>query len=116
MLVAVVKTCHSSISTVRLLLQPKTSRSYVPISNITKRSFLTSSHSADTLATPSSPDLRYHVVIFLSFRRTDRFITVLFSISICPLAHLCAYNIKPNVKHRSSQGSVVYVLKMYALV
>lgn len=112
MLVAVVKTCHSSISTVRLLLQPKTSRSYVPISNITKRSFLTSSHSADTLATPSSPDLRYHVVIFLSFRH----ITVLFSISICPLAHLCAYNIKPNVKYRSSQGSVVYVLRMYALV
>ncbi|XP_006796825.1 calmodulin-regulated spectrin-associated protein 1a isoform X6 [Neolamprologus brichardi] len=45
------------IRDVRLLLQPKTSRSYVPISNITKRSFLTSSHSADTLATPSSPDL-----------------------------------------------------------
>uniref|UniRef100_A0A669E7D0 Calmodulin regulated spectrin-associated protein 1a n=1 Tax=Oreochromis niloticus TaxID=8128 RepID=A0A669E7D0_ORENI len=89
---------------VRLLLQPKTSRSYVPISNITTRSFLTSSHSADTLATPTSPDLRYHVVIFLSFRRTDRFITVLFSISICPLAHLCAYNIKPKVKHRFSQG------------
>uniref|UniRef100_A0AAX7TSC2 Calmodulin regulated spectrin-associated protein 1a n=1 Tax=Astatotilapia calliptera TaxID=8154 RepID=A0AAX7TSC2_ASTCA len=48
------------IRDVRLLLQPKTSRSYVPISNITKRSFLTSSHSADTLATPTSPDLRYH--------------------------------------------------------
>ncbi|XP_026029228.1 calmodulin-regulated spectrin-associated protein 1a isoform X6 [Astatotilapia calliptera] len=45
------------IRDVRLLLQPKTSRSYVPISNITKRSFLTSSHSADTLATPTSPDL-----------------------------------------------------------
>ncbi|XP_030598222.1 calmodulin-regulated spectrin-associated protein 1a isoform X2 [Archocentrus centrarchus] len=45
------------IRDLRLLLQPKSSRSYVPISNITKRSFLTSSHSADALATPTSPDL-----------------------------------------------------------
>uniref|UniRef100_A0AAQ5X5L0 Calmodulin regulated spectrin-associated protein 1a n=1 Tax=Amphiprion ocellaris TaxID=80972 RepID=A0AAQ5X5L0_AMPOC len=37
---------------------PKSSRSYVPISNVTKRSFLTSSSSADVLTTPLSPDLR----------------------------------------------------------
>ncbi|XP_068429699.1 calmodulin-regulated spectrin-associated protein 1a isoform X3 [Clinocottus analis] len=42
---------------VRLLLQPKTSRSHVPISNVTKRSFLTSSNSADILTLSSSPDL-----------------------------------------------------------
>ncbi|XP_069025492.1 LOW QUALITY PROTEIN: calmodulin-regulated spectrin-associated protein 1a [Embiotoca jacksoni] len=44
------------IKDVRLLLQPKTSRSYVPISNVTKRSFLSSSNSADMLSTPPSPD------------------------------------------------------------
>ncbi|KAG7241193.1 hypothetical protein INR49_025936 [Caranx melampygus] len=38
-------------------LRPKGSRSHVPISNITKRSFLTSSNSADVLTTPPSPDL-----------------------------------------------------------
>uniref|UniRef100_A0A8C9Z1M1 Calmodulin regulated spectrin-associated protein 1a n=1 Tax=Sander lucioperca TaxID=283035 RepID=A0A8C9Z1M1_SANLU len=37
------------IRDVRLLLQPKSSRSHIPISNITKRSFLTSSNSADIL-------------------------------------------------------------------
>ncbi|XP_056258808.1 LOW QUALITY PROTEIN: calmodulin-regulated spectrin-associated protein 1a [Seriola aureovittata] len=45
------------IRDVRLLLQPKGSRSHVPISNVTKRSFLTSSNSADVLTTPPSPDL-----------------------------------------------------------
>ncbi|KAM7368810.1 hypothetical protein PAMP_013117 [Pampus punctatissimus] len=45
------------IRDVRLLLQPKSSRPHIPISNVTKRSFLTSSSSADVLATPPSPDL-----------------------------------------------------------
>ncbi|XP_030004806.1 calmodulin-regulated spectrin-associated protein 1a isoform X12 [Sphaeramia orbicularis] len=45
------------IRDVRLLLQPKSSRSHVPISNATKRSFLTSSSSAETLTPPKSPDL-----------------------------------------------------------
>ncbi|XP_008304892.1 calmodulin-regulated spectrin-associated protein 1-B-like, partial [Stegastes partitus] len=45
------------VKDVRLLLQPKSSRSYVPISNVTKRSFMTSSNSADVLTTPPSPDL-----------------------------------------------------------
>ncbi|XP_076613362.1 calmodulin-regulated spectrin-associated protein 1a isoform X4 [Chaetodon auriga] len=45
------------IRDVRLLLQPKSSRPHVAISNVTKRSFLTSSNSADTLTTPPSPDL-----------------------------------------------------------
>ncbi|KAL3042076.1 hypothetical protein OYC64_020097 [Pagothenia borchgrevinki] len=42
---------------VRLLLQPKSSRSNIPISNVTKRSFLTTSNSADMLTTSPSPDL-----------------------------------------------------------
>ncbi|TKS84786.1 Calmodulin-regulated spectrin-associated protein 1-B [Collichthys lucidus] len=46
------------IRDVRLLLQPKSSRPHAPISGVTKRSFLTSSNSADTLTTPTSPDLR----------------------------------------------------------
>ncbi|XP_040914808.1 calmodulin-regulated spectrin-associated protein 1a [Toxotes jaculatrix] len=45
------------IRDVRLLLQPKGSRPHAPISSVTKRSFLTSSHSADILTTPLSPDL-----------------------------------------------------------
>ncbi|XP_042251571.1 calmodulin-regulated spectrin-associated protein 1-B-like isoform X2 [Thunnus maccoyii] len=45
------------IRDVRLLLQPKSSRSHIPISNVTKRSFLTSSNSADVLTTPPSPDI-----------------------------------------------------------
>uniref|UniRef100_A0A3B5AII7 Calmodulin-regulated spectrin-associated protein 1-B-like n=1 Tax=Stegastes partitus TaxID=144197 RepID=A0A3B5AII7_9TELE len=45
---------------------PKSSRSYVPISNVTKRSFMTSSNSADVLTTPPSPDLRYHTVVEIS--------------------------------------------------
>ncbi|KAM9307092.1 calmodulin-regulated spectrin-associated protein 1a [Pholidichthys leucotaenia] len=45
------------VKDVRLLLQPKSSRSFVPISNVTKRSFLTPSHSADILTAPKSPDL-----------------------------------------------------------
>ncbi|KAM3600237.1 uncharacterized protein V6R79_019827 [Siganus canaliculatus] len=44
------------IRDVRLLLQPKSSRPHLPISNVTKRSFLPSSNSADALTTPSSPD------------------------------------------------------------
>ncbi|XP_054467888.1 calmodulin-regulated spectrin-associated protein 1a isoform X2 [Anoplopoma fimbria] len=44
------------IRDVRLLLQPKTSRSHIPISNVTKRSFLASSNSADILTTSPSPD------------------------------------------------------------
>ncbi|KAI4817032.1 hypothetical protein KUCAC02_009321 [Chaenocephalus aceratus] len=42
---------------VRLLLQPKSSRSNIPISNVTKHSFLTTSNSADMLTTSPSPDL-----------------------------------------------------------
>ncbi|KAK5852415.1 hypothetical protein PBY51_023884 [Eleginops maclovinus] len=42
---------------VRLLLQPKSSRSNIPLSNATKRSFLTTSNSADMLTTSASPDL-----------------------------------------------------------
>ncbi|KAM8828823.1 calmodulin-regulated spectrin-associated protein 1-B-like isoform 2-T4 [Spinachia spinachia] len=45
------------IRDVRLLLQPKTSRSHIPISNVTKRSFLPSSHSADISTAGPSPDL-----------------------------------------------------------
>ncbi|XP_037609206.1 calmodulin-regulated spectrin-associated protein 1-B-like isoform X2 [Sebastes umbrosus] len=45
------------IRDVRLLLQPKSSRSHIPISNVTKRSFLASSNSADVLTTSQSPDL-----------------------------------------------------------
>ncbi|XP_034458300.1 calmodulin-regulated spectrin-associated protein 1a isoform X5 [Hippoglossus hippoglossus] len=45
------------IRDVRLLLQPKASRSHTPISNVTKRSFLTSSNSADVLTMPQSSDL-----------------------------------------------------------
>nr|XP_046230552.1 calmodulin-regulated spectrin-associated protein 1a isoform X3 [Scatophagus argus] len=45
------------ITHVRLLLQPKGSRPHAPISNVTKRSFLPSSHSADNLTTPTSPEL-----------------------------------------------------------
>ncbi|XP_069369967.1 calmodulin-regulated spectrin-associated protein 1-B-like isoform X2 [Paralichthys olivaceus] len=45
------------IRDVRLLLQPKASRSHTPISNVTKRSFLTSSNSADVLTIPQSPEL-----------------------------------------------------------
>ncbi|XP_029920852.1 calmodulin-regulated spectrin-associated protein 1a isoform X3 [Myripristis murdjan] len=45
------------IKDVRLLLQPKSSRPHVPISSVTKRSFVTSSSSADILTTPPSPDL-----------------------------------------------------------
>lgn len=49
-------------SLVRMLLQPKGSRSHVRISNITKRSFLTSSNSADTLAVSPSPELKYYPI------------------------------------------------------
>nr|XP_020476829.1 calmodulin-regulated spectrin-associated protein 1-B-like isoform X3 [Monopterus albus] len=45
------------IRDVRLLLQPKSSRTHVPISSVTKRSFLTSSNSTDVLTTPPSPNL-----------------------------------------------------------
>ncbi|XP_058473097.1 calmodulin-regulated spectrin-associated protein 1a isoform X1 [Solea solea] len=45
------------ITDVRLLLKPKGSRSHVPTSTVTKRSFLTSSNSADVLTMPPSPDL-----------------------------------------------------------
>ncbi|XP_041665997.1 calmodulin-regulated spectrin-associated protein 1a isoform X2 [Cheilinus undulatus] len=45
------------IKDVRLLLQPKSSRSHVPISSVTKRSFIKSSSSADVLTTPPSPEL-----------------------------------------------------------
>ncbi|KAA0719725.1 Calmodulin-regulated spectrin-associated protein 1-B [Triplophysa tibetana] len=41
---------------VRASLQPKSCRPHVPISNATKRSFMTSSPSADSLATVVSPD------------------------------------------------------------
>ncbi|XP_047228980.1 calmodulin-regulated spectrin-associated protein 1a isoform X3 [Girardinichthys multiradiatus] len=44
------------IKHVRVLLQPKNSRSYVPISNVTKQSFLPSSNSADILITTPSND------------------------------------------------------------
>uniref|UniRef100_A0A8C2KMZ8 Calmodulin regulated spectrin-associated protein 1a n=1 Tax=Cyprinus carpio TaxID=7962 RepID=A0A8C2KMZ8_CYPCA len=44
-------------------LQPKSSRPHVPISNSTKRSFLTPSPSADSLATATTPDgcMRYYL-------------------------------------------------------
>uniref|UniRef100_A0A3P9LWL7 Calmodulin-regulated spectrin-associated protein 1-B n=1 Tax=Oryzias latipes TaxID=8090 RepID=A0A3P9LWL7_ORYLA len=45
------------IKDVRLLLQPKGSSSFVPVANVTKRRFLPSSNSADTLTTPPSLDL-----------------------------------------------------------
>ncbi|XP_037835310.1 calmodulin-regulated spectrin-associated protein 1a isoform X3 [Kryptolebias marmoratus] len=45
------------IKDVRLLLQPKSSRSYVPTSNVTKRHFLPSSHSEDILTTTANTDL-----------------------------------------------------------
>ncbi|XP_050948441.1 calmodulin-regulated spectrin-associated protein 1a isoform X1 [Labeo rohita] len=49
--------------TVRASLQPKSSRPHVPISNATKRSFLTPSPSADSLATAATPDgcMRYYL-------------------------------------------------------
>ncbi|XP_049909605.1 calmodulin-regulated spectrin-associated protein 1a isoform X2 [Epinephelus moara] len=45
------------IRDVRLLLQPKSSRSHISISNVSKRGLLASSNSADVLAMPPSPDL-----------------------------------------------------------
>ncbi|XP_013861994.1 calmodulin-regulated spectrin-associated protein 1a isoform X2 [Austrofundulus limnaeus] len=45
------------IKDVRLLLQPKSSRSYALPSNVTKRHFLPSSHSEDILTTNTSTDL-----------------------------------------------------------
>uniref|UniRef100_A0A1A8G5R6 Calmodulin regulated spectrin-associated protein 1a n=2 Tax=Nothobranchius korthausae TaxID=1143690 RepID=A0A1A8G5R6_9TELE len=45
------------VKDVRLMLQPKTSRSYSPISSVTKRGFFPSSNSADILTTSTSPDL-----------------------------------------------------------
>ncbi|XP_058613634.1 calmodulin-regulated spectrin-associated protein 1a isoform X2 [Onychostoma macrolepis] len=51
------------IKDVRASLQPKSSRPHVPISNATKRSFLTPSPSADSLATAVTPDgcMRYYL-------------------------------------------------------
>ncbi|XP_042634522.1 calmodulin-regulated spectrin-associated protein 1-B-like isoform X3 [Cyprinus carpio] len=51
------------IKDVRASLQPKSSRPHVPISNSTKRSFLTPSPSADSLATATTPDgcMRYYL-------------------------------------------------------
>lgn len=51
------------IKDVRASLQPKSCRPHVPISNATKRSFMTSSPSADSLATVVSPDgyMRYYL-------------------------------------------------------
>ncbi|KAM6902080.1 calmodulin-regulated spectrin-associated protein 1a [Xenentodon cancila] len=45
------------VKDVRLLLQPKTSRSYVPISNVAKRNFIPSSNSADVLTMSLGHDL-----------------------------------------------------------
>ncbi|XP_029024250.1 calmodulin-regulated spectrin-associated protein 1-B-like isoform X2 [Betta splendens] len=45
------------IRDVRLLLQPKSSRTHVSVSSATKRSFMTSSNSADALSAPPNPDL-----------------------------------------------------------
>uniref|UniRef100_A0A7N6AZ70 Calmodulin regulated spectrin-associated protein 1a n=1 Tax=Anabas testudineus TaxID=64144 RepID=A0A7N6AZ70_ANATE len=59
------------IRDVRLLLQPKSSRTNVPISSVTKRSFMTSSNSADTLTTPPSPDLRYYKVTLIPPHRNS---------------------------------------------
>ncbi|KAM4720354.1 calmodulin-regulated spectrin-associated protein 1a isoform 2-T2 [Anableps anableps] len=44
------------VKDVRMLLQPKNSRSFVPISNVTKRSFLPSSNSVDILITTPTND------------------------------------------------------------
>ncbi|XP_048021907.1 calmodulin-regulated spectrin-associated protein 1a isoform X5 [Megalobrama amblycephala] len=51
------------IKDVRAPLHPKSSRPHVPISNATKRSFLTPSPSADSLATAANPDgcMRYYL-------------------------------------------------------
>ncbi|XP_043078494.1 calmodulin-regulated spectrin-associated protein 1-B-like [Puntigrus tetrazona] len=51
------------IKDVRASLQPKSSRPHVPISNATKRSFLTPSPSADSLATAATPEgcVRYYL-------------------------------------------------------
>ncbi|KAF7217373.1 calmodulin-regulated spectrin-associated protein 1a isoform X3 [Nothobranchius furzeri] len=45
------------VKDVRLMLQPKTSRSYSPVSSVTKRGFFSSSNSADILTTTTSPHL-----------------------------------------------------------
>lgn len=58
-------------SPVRMLLQPKGSRSHACISNSGKRSFLTTSISADTLTLHSSPDLRslrFHTCLLIVSR------------------------------------------------
>ncbi|XP_016306696.1 calmodulin-regulated spectrin-associated protein 1a isoform X4 [Sinocyclocheilus anshuiensis] len=64
------------IKDVRASLQPKSSRPHVPISNATKRSLLTPSPSADSLATAATPDgcMRYylHPEESLSVFRTNR--------------------------------------------
>ncbi|XP_017163335.1 calmodulin-regulated spectrin-associated protein 1a isoform X3 [Poecilia reticulata] len=44
------------VKDVRALLQPKNSRSYVPVSNVTKRSFMPSSNTVDILTTTSTKD------------------------------------------------------------
>ncbi|XP_043999915.1 calmodulin-regulated spectrin-associated protein 1a isoform X2 [Gambusia affinis] len=44
------------VKDVRVQLQPKNSRSYVPVSNVTKRSFMPSSNSLDILNTTSTND------------------------------------------------------------
>ncbi|XP_067279284.1 calmodulin-regulated spectrin-associated protein 1a isoform X2 [Pseudorasbora parva] len=51
------------VKDVRASLQPKSSRPHLPISNATKRSFLTPSPSADSLATAANPDgcMRYYL-------------------------------------------------------
>ncbi|NP_001159727.1 calmodulin-regulated spectrin-associated protein 1a [Danio rerio] len=51
------------VKDVRASLQPKSSRPLLPISNATKRSFLTPSPSADSLATAAAPDgcMRYYL-------------------------------------------------------
>lgn len=74
---------------VRMLLQPKGSRSHVHVSNITKRSFLTSSNSADTLAVSPGPELKYYPISMCTHTNMVIYIyiqAVLFGLYHCKLS------------------------------
>uniref|UniRef100_A0A8C6KVY5 Calmodulin regulated spectrin associated protein 1 n=1 Tax=Nothobranchius furzeri TaxID=105023 RepID=A0A8C6KVY5_NOTFU len=74
------------VKDVRLMLQPKTSRSYSPVSSVTKRGFFSSSNSADILTTTTSPHLRYPVRPF-AFRKSTKPSSFTSSNSLLPLRH-----------------------------
>uniref|UniRef100_A0A8C6NKQ6 Calmodulin regulated spectrin associated protein 1 n=1 Tax=Nothobranchius furzeri TaxID=105023 RepID=A0A8C6NKQ6_NOTFU len=69
------------VKDVRLMLQPKTSRSYSPVSSVTKRGFFSSSNSADILTTTTSPHLS---LFFLLSTKPSSFTS---SNSLLPLRH-----------------------------